>query len=95
MAKTTGSRPSQILGISQIGFRLTGMPDDWAAINFDLAVSWFGHYVEARLNEYDDKTHKPLHRLEDLLAQDSTSYDKFKQFAAGLGVYRRKKQKTE
>jgi len=38
----------------------------WLAWQFDNAIALFGHWVEARLSERDEKN-RPKHRLEKLL----------------------------
>jgi hypothetical protein len=43
------------------------MRDYWTPLQFDLAVNWFGLWIESKLNELDDKG-KQKHRLKDLLA---------------------------
>lgn len=43
-----------------------GLDDPVWAYQFDMAVSWAGHFVEAKLFETDDKG-RPRHRLADLL----------------------------
>ena len=63
----TGTRASKLIGIPKWTKRLMGFSDPWTALQFDMAVSWFGHYVEAKLNEFDDKTHQPRFSLQELL----------------------------
>lgn len=56
-ANTYGARPSEILHIV----------DQWAAYCLDTATLYWGNYIESKINELDEKTHKPKYRLEDLL----------------------------
>lgn len=47
------------------------MPGDvWTAFQFDSAVSWFGIYIENKLNEidYDSKPPRHKHTLKELLS---------------------------
>lgn len=71
-SQKTYTRPSELLGLRQLEHELTGFRGKWcgwwAARQFDSACIYFGTWVESKLNEYDDKTHKPKHSLEALLS---------------------------
>lgn len=61
------------MGVRQLDIDLTGMESEWsgwwAAYQFDNAVTFFGTYIENRLNELD-KEGKPIYKLEDFLEDD-------------------------
>jgi hypothetical protein len=48
------------------------MPDTWTAIQFDGAVTKFGLWIENKLHELDETTHKPKYELQDLLSPPDT-----------------------
>lgn len=56
-----------MLRIDEWAAGLTGMPDMWTGIQFDAAVTQFGTKIENLLEERD-KDFKPVHTLDDLLA---------------------------
>jgi hypothetical protein len=56
LAKTTGTRPSEIVGID----------DTWAAYQLDQAVIFVGRYIHSKANELD-RDGKPLYDIDDLL----------------------------
>jgi hypothetical protein len=56
LSKTTGTRPSEIVGID----------DEWAAYQFDQAVIFVGRYVHSKTNELD-RDGKPLYDINDML----------------------------
>ncbi len=47
-------------------YKLSKKYDDWTCFQFDNAIAYFGRWIDARLNEIDDKG-KPRHQLKDLL----------------------------
>lgn len=58
----------------------------WTCLQFDLAVSWFGRYVESRLMERDSKGNA-VTTLEDLLKDGGSSQNNIlNQFASALKV---------
>lgn len=61
-----------MLGIKEWASEMIGAEDLWTPFMFDSAVSYFGIWVENKLNEmdYSDKKNvRPKYKLEDLLAQ--------------------------
>ncbi len=46
----------------------TGLEGWWVAVQFDRAVSWFGRYIESKLDERDQHG-EPLYTLEGLLQE--------------------------
>lgn len=59
MGSEFGQRPSSFLGLP---------PESWEAYQLDHAAYILGQWVEAKLAERDAK-HKPIYKLEDLLAE--------------------------
>lgn len=59
MGAEYGQRPSALLGLA---------PESWEAYQLDLVAFHTGKWVESKLEERDKK-HKPIHKLEDLLAE--------------------------
>lgn len=55
---------------------LVGVPDPWAAYQFDMAVAQFGTWVENKLQERD-KAGKPKHALAGLLDDAPASAQQF------------------
>lgn len=85
VSRTTRQAPSQLLHIGEWAAELAGMPyDEWTPFQFDAAVSYFGVWVENKLNQFDKKSGKPLHKLEDLL--DGNETKSWSSFFAALGV---------
>ena len=78
------------------------MPDIWTPIQFDAAVSYFGTWIDNKLNEYDynKKPPKPKYNLKDLLSdsaqagRDLTAYQGGKGVATSLSGIRARKRKT-
>lgn len=59
------------MGIREWSSQMLGGDDIWTTFQFDSAVSYFGIWVENRLNEYDysnPKKPKPKYQLKDLLS---------------------------
>jgi hypothetical protein len=87
VARATRQSPSELLGIREWAADLTGMPDDlWTPLQFDAAVSYFGNYVEGKLNEVDPKTGQHLHTLDDLLADPKQRVSKKAFIKSVLGL---------
>lgn len=59
MAAEYGQRPSSFLGLP---------PESWEAYQLDLVTYYTGKWIESKLEERDKK-HKPIYKLEDLLAE--------------------------
>lgn len=59
----------------------------WTCLQFDMAVVWFGRYVENKLNELDSKG-RHVYTIDELLDEDATSLDQFDAFAGALGALR-------
>jgi hypothetical protein len=62
LSASYGQRPSRIIGI----------PGEWAAYQLDVAVHYWGAWVEGQLSETDDKG-QPVHTLESLLAGNDSA----------------------
>ena len=63
----------------------------WECYQFDRVVSWFGRYVENRMNELDKDGH-PIYTLEELLTDKDTrtnSPEGLAWLAAQFGVIKR------
>lgn len=94
MSQSNRQSPSQLLNIREWAEELTGMPDLWTAIQFDAAVREFGVRIENLLNELDEDG-KPVHRLQDLLAESQpVGVLSVKQFTAQMqarGAFGRKR----
>ncbi len=77
MANSYGSRPSDIIGIS----------DTWLAYDFDNAVFVYGRWVNNKRQETDKKG-KPLYAIEDILSgkPNRTHGSILEAFAAQHGV---------
>lgn len=86
LQQTTGTRASDLIDLPNWTEELIGFPDPWAAIQFDLAVSWFGHYVEAKLNEFDDHGHS-RYQLGELLSTREENTQKFISILKAEGLY--------
>lgn len=56
-----GQRPSSFLGLDA---------ESWEAFQFDMAVLTVGRWIDSKLAERD-KQGKPIHRLQDLLREDT------------------------
>jgi hypothetical protein len=60
-----------LLKVRQLEHDLTGFTGAWcgwwAGYQLDSATSWFGSWVESKLAETDEHTHRPKHTLDDLL----------------------------
>lgn len=82
----TGTRASSLVDIPEWTKRLMGFSDPWTALQFDMAVSWFGHYVEAKLNDYDDKTHQPRFSLQELLSTREENTNSFLEMLEAQGM---------
>ena len=81
VSRATRQAPSELLGIREWAAETltdtgrangwldpdTVFPDDWwTPLQFDAAVSFFGTWIEGKLNQYDDKG-KPIYDLVQLL----------------------------
>lgn len=63
------------------------MRDNWTAIQFDMAVVYFGVYIENKLNETDEKGH----RVNDLITllgtleeRQQASFESIKSMLGGV-----------
>lgn len=64
---------SKIFKIARLAHEKTnGLAVWWTCFQFDRAVTTFGRYVENKLHEMDDFSHKPRYTLSELL--DDTEY---------------------
>jgi len=67
MCQTTGSRPSDLLGLT----------NSWVRFCFDRAIVLAGRYTENKLSQRD-KSGRPKHRLEQILADPPKPGEKAK-----------------
>jgi hypothetical protein len=73
LQKATGIPASSHLRIAEWAQEQTGLqPDIWTALQFNLALNYFGIFVQNKLDELDDNM-KPVNRLEDILGEKSQS----------------------
>jgi hypothetical protein len=74
MQKATGTRASELLELRQWADRETNGLSGWLiCFLFDRAVTFWGTYVEGKLNEVDKHTFQPLHTLDELLYSEPVS----------------------
>lgn len=79
---------------------MLGMPDIWTPIQFDAAVSYFGVWVDNKLQEYDydKKPPRPKYDLKNLLSdrtdvgRDLSAYQGGKGVGSSMSSIRRRKQ---
>lgn len=92
VSRATRQAPSELLGVRAWASERLGMPDFWTALQFDAAVSYFGNWIESRLNEFDPVTHKPRYTLQGLLAEEMKAVtvhdwiDRMRQFKGVVGT---------
>ena len=68
LQKETGTRASDLLGVSAWAEEVSGLPDILTALAFDRAVTFVGGYIEGKLMERNAKG-EPLYSLEYLLKE--------------------------
>jgi hypothetical protein len=85
VAKASGVSPSSLLNLKAWASALIGMEDTWTPMQFDAAVSYFGVWVENRMNSFDPKTGQARYRLEDLLS-DAPPVPSWEALFAKLGI---------